>query len=215
MSQGDKSKDLNLLGAKPGAPTLEEQGGTEGFTNTFAKDDSSSIYRLEYNEGMSSMKAHMKEMSDMLRVLMSGSRQTASTTFTPNVPKLGEGDFISRSRDDGSSEIPSIPLTGNGLGVHAAVPPPLSFSFLPLPKPHFVHVGPSPILDKNKYSLWYFRMKAHMKGSSEELWSITEEGFHPHDRRNMTPREHRDNTLNNHTLLMIQNGLKGDQENLV
>src|SRR3954466_14421145 len=93
--------------------------------------------------------------------------------------------------------------------------PPLSYNSLPLPEPHFAHVGPPPILNKEAYPDWTYRMKRHLRGSSEELWRIIKEGFHPHDRRNMTPREYRDNSINNHALLMIGNNLKEEQENLV
>jgi len=58
-------------------------------------------------------------------------------------------------------------------------------------------------------------MKRHLKGSSEELWRIIQEGFHPYDRHNMTPREYRDNSINSHALVVIGNGLKPEQENLV
>ena len=60
MSHGDKPEGVELLGGTSTHPSLEEGSSTEGFMNTFAKDDSSSISRVEYNEGMSSMKAHMK-----------------------------------------------------------------------------------------------------------------------------------------------------------
>src|SRR4051794_6108022 len=121
MSPGEKLVDPNLLGDEPvpsnegGAPT------TIDIANVFAKYDSSSISCHEYNEGMASMKAHMKEITDMLRVLMSGSPHTATTTFTLGIPKSGEGYVISQSRDGGSNDIPSIPIHGNGLGVHAAI----------------------------------------------------------------------------------------------
>jgi len=58
-------------------------------------------------------------------------------------------------------------------------------------------------------------MKRHLKGSSEELWPIIQDGFHPYDRHNMTPREYRDNSINSHALVVIGNGLKPEQENLV
>src|ERR1041385_6388060 len=58
-------------------------------------------------------------------------------------------------------------------------------------------------------------MKRHLKGSSVELWRIVEEGFTPRDRHNLTPREYRDNTINSHAILVIGNGLKEEQYNLV
>ena len=122
---------------------------------------------------------------------------------------MGTGDMTSQSRGGGGNELPPISINGNSSGAHAAIPLPTSYSHFPLPKPHITHVGPPPILDKEAYPLWAFRMRSHMKGASEELWRITDEGFHPHDCRNMTPREYRDNTLNNHALLMIQKGVEG------
>src|SRR4051794_29281271 len=105
MSQGGKSEDLNL-GEKTEVPVLKTQGCTEDFTNSFTKDGSSSISRLEYNEGISSMKSQMSDMTNMLRVLMSRLSPTDTTNIIPNNPRLGERDVISHAHDDGSSAIP-------------------------------------------------------------------------------------------------------------
>ena len=179
------------------------------------KDDSSSISQHEYNDGMSVMKAHMNEVSNILNAPMSRIPLPDNPVITPDIPKLGGGDVISQSRDDGRNGNSSIPLCGNGSGVNTAVAPPLNYNSLPLPKPHFSHVGPPPILNKEAYPVWSYRMKRHLRGSSEELWCIIEEGFHPYDRRNMTPREYWDNSIKNHALLVIGNGLKKEQDNLV
>ena len=110
---------------------------------------------------------------------------------------------------------PCIPLQGNGSGVNSAVAPPPSYHSLPLPEPHFAHAGQTPILNKDEYPIWAYRMKRHLKGSSEELWRIIQDGFHPYDRHNMTPIEYHDNSINSHALVVIGNGLKPEQENLV
>ena len=160
MSQGDKPEEVELLGGTSTHPSLE------GVTNTFVKDDSSSISRHEYNDGMSAMKAHMNEVTNMLNALMSRIPMPDNPVITPDIPKLGGGDVISQSCDDGRNGNSSIPLRGNGSGVHSTVAPPLSYNYLPLPEPHFSHVGPPPILNKEDYPFWAYHMKRHLRGSS-------------------------------------------------
>ena len=143
--------------------------GTDGTVNPFADDSSSSISRREYREGMASMKASLKEMMEMFHVQMSDTPRDATTTITPENPKLGVGDITSQSRDGGGGELPPISTNGNGSGAHAAFPPPTSYSHFPLPAPHITHLGPPPVLGRNDYPLWVFRMKSHMKIASEEL----------------------------------------------
>ena len=113
MSQGDKPEEVKLLGGTSTHPSLEESPSTEGFTNTFVKDDSSSISRHEYNDGMSAMKAHMNEVTNMLNALKSRIPMPDNPVITPNIPKLGGGDVTSQSRDDGRNGNSSIPLRGN------------------------------------------------------------------------------------------------------
>src|SRR4051812_2601872 len=98
MSPGDKPEGVELLGGTSTHPSLEESPSTEGFTNTFAKDDSSSISRHEYNDGMSAMKAHMNEVTNALNALMSRLPMPENPIITPDIPKLGGGDVTSKSR---------------------------------------------------------------------------------------------------------------------
>ena len=70
MATEEKAKEVESLEGTLTHPSVEKSPSTEGFTNTFAKDDSSSISRHEYNDGMSSMKAHMNEVSNMLNAFM-------------------------------------------------------------------------------------------------------------------------------------------------
>src|ERR1041385_7658496 len=165
---------------------------------------------------MSAIKAHMNQVTNMLSSLMSRMPMEGNPTNTPNIPKLGGGDVISQSSDGGRNDSRSIPLQGNGSCIHSAVAPPVTYNSLPLPEPHFAHACINPILNKkNAYPVWAHRMKRHLKCSSVELWCIIEEGFNPRDRHNMTPREYRDNIINSHAMLVIGNGLKEDQYNLV
>src|SRR4051812_25011881 len=109
MSKGDKTEEVELLGDTSNPSLLEEVPSVEGFTNTFAKDDSSSISRHEYNEGMSSIKAHMNQVTNMLSNLMSRMPMEGNPTITPNIPKLAGGDVISQSSDGGRNDNCSIP----------------------------------------------------------------------------------------------------------
>src|SRR3954462_2717030 len=207
MSTEGKEKGEELTGTS-GNPSTGE------LTNTPLRDDSTIVSRHEYNDGMSAIKAQMNEMTQLLRALMSKGPEGGNAIITPNTQTLGGGESVSQFRDDGRSGNPSIPLHGNGAGVNSAVAPPPSYHPLPLPEPHFAHAGPTPILNKDEYPIWAYRMKRHLRGSSEELWRIVQEGFHPYDRHNMTPREYRDNSINSHALVVIGNGLKPEQENL-
>src|SRR3954462_5357688 len=118
MSQGDKNEEVELLGGTSTHPSLEEGPSTEGFMNMFTKDDSSSISRHEYNDGMSAMKAHMNEVSNMLNALISRIPLASNPVITPDIPKVGGGDVTSQSRDDDRNVNSSIPLHGNGSGVN-------------------------------------------------------------------------------------------------
>src|SRR3954469_11093310 len=100
MSQEDKPKEDEVPGAASNPPLLERVPSTKGFTNTFAKDDSSSISRHEYNEGMFAIKAHMNKVTDMLSSLMSRMPMEGNPTITPNIPTLGGGDVICQTSDD-------------------------------------------------------------------------------------------------------------------
>src|SRR3954464_8014871 len=214
MSTEGKDKGGEITGTS-GNPSLDENPSTVDLSNTPLRDETSSVSRHEYNDGMSAIKAQMNEMTQLLRALMSKAPEGGNAIITPNTQTLGGGESVSQFRDDGRSGNPSIPLHGNGAGVNSVVAPPPSYNPLPLPEPHFAHAGPTPILNKDEYPIWAYRMKRHLRGSSEELWRIVQEGFHPYDRHNMTPREYRDNSINSHALVVIGNGLKPEQENLV
>src|SRR4051812_20675928 len=214
MATEGKEKYGESLGTSTN-PSMGKSPSTEGLTNTPLRDDSSSISRHEYNDGMSAIKAQMNEMTQLLRALMSKTPEGDNPVITPNIPTLGGGESLSQFRDDGRNGNPFIPPHGNGSGVNSVVDPPSRYNPLPLPEPHFSHAGQTPILNKDEYPIWAYRMKRHLKGSSKELWRIIQDGFHPYDRHNMTPREYYDNSINSHALVVIGNGLKPEQENLV
>ena len=62
MAIEGKDKDVESLGTS-NHPSMEKSPSTEGLTNTSLRDDSTSISRHEYNDGMSAMKAQMNEMT--------------------------------------------------------------------------------------------------------------------------------------------------------
>src|SRR3954470_21922901 len=114
MSQGDIMEEVDLLGDTLNPPSLGKFPSIEGFTNTFPKDDSSSISRHEYNEGMSAIKAHMNQVTNLLSSHMSRIPTEGNPTITPNITTLGGGDVISQPSDDGRNDNRSIPRQGNG-----------------------------------------------------------------------------------------------------
>ena len=52
--------------------------------------------------------------------------------------------------------------------------------------------------------LWF---KRHLNHSSTNLWRIIEQGFYPHDPRNLTPREAADHQFNESALFIIQDAI--------
>ena len=101
MATEGNDKEVESLGGTSTHPSVEKGPSTEGLTNTFVRDDSTSISRHEYNDGMSAMKAQMNEVTQMLSALMSRIPEVDNPVITPNIPKLGGGDVTSQSRDDG------------------------------------------------------------------------------------------------------------------
>src|ERR1041385_2347948 len=101
MSQENKPGEVEFPGATPNPSLVEGDPSIEGFTNTFAKDDSSSISRHEYNAGMSAIKAHMNKVTDMLGCIISRMPTESNPTIIPNIPTLGGGDVISQSNEIG------------------------------------------------------------------------------------------------------------------
>src|SRR3954465_11781392 len=146
MSTEDKAKEVESLGGTSTHPSVEKSPSTERLSNTFVRDDSTSISRHEYNDGMSAMKAQMNEDTLMLRALMSKVSDGDNPIITPTIPRVEGGDLTSQFRDDGRNGNPFIPLHGNGSGVNSAVAPPTNYHSLPLPESHFAHAGATPIL---------------------------------------------------------------------
>jgi hypothetical protein len=73
--------------------------------------------------------------------------------------------------------------------------------------PHIVPQGTPLMLDASSFANWQFLMKSHVNSSSIELWIIIEDGFHPHDPKNLTRRESMDKQLNATALSIIQKSL--------
>src|SRR3954466_8176750 len=108
MATEGKDKDVESLVGTSTHPSMEKSPSTEGLTNTFLRDDSTSISRHEYNDGMSAMKSQMNEVSLMLRSLMSRIPEVDNPVITPNIPKLGGEELTSQFCDDGRNGNPSI-----------------------------------------------------------------------------------------------------------
>src|SRR3954469_23188786 len=109
MTTEGKEKDVELTGTS-GNPSLDGGPSTGDLTNTPLRDDSTSISRHEYNDGMSAIKAQMNEMTQLLRALMSKAPERDNPIITPNITTLGGGESISQIRDDGRNGNPFIPL---------------------------------------------------------------------------------------------------------
>src|SRR3954462_13954524 len=152
MSTEGKDKGGEIIGTS-GNPSLDENPSTVDLSNTPLRDETSSVSRHEYNDGMSAIKAQMNEMTQLLRALMSNAPEGGNAIITPNPQMLGGGESISQFRDDGRSDNPSIPLHGNGAGVNSAVAPPPSYHPLPLPEP-ILHMQDQ-LLSLTKMSILY------------------------------------------------------------
>src|SRR3954463_15331829 len=123
MATEGKDKDVELVGTSVN-PSLGESPSTAGLTNTSLRDDTTTVSRHEYNDGMSTIKAQINEMTQLLRALMSKAPEGGNAVITPNIQTLGGGESVSQFRDDGRNGNPFIPLHGTGAGVNSAVAPP-------------------------------------------------------------------------------------------
>ena len=111
--------------------------------------------------------------------------------------------------DRGEATSEKVPLSSgrNGSGIFAHVEPPLTYG-VPVPSTHLNHVGPPPKIVKNEdFDSWVYRFKRHLNHVNTNLWRIIEEGFHPHDRSNFTPREVVDHQFNENALFIIQEAI--------
>ena len=97
----------------------------------------------------------------------------------------------------------------NDSGSDTNFPPPPNYdSIHPIVSmPHIHNVGPPPMLNTNKFSMWKFDMESHISGSCTSLWRSIVHGFHPHDPSNLTPREDIESQLNKTALHIIQKAL--------
>ena len=57
------------------------------------------------------------------------------------------------------------------------------------------------------FDSWVYRFKRHLNHVNTNLWRIIEEGYHPHDPSNFTPREAADNQFNENALIIIEDAI--------
>src|ERR1041384_5902422 len=73
-----------------GNPSLEGSPCTVDLTNTPLRDDTTTVSRHEYNDGMSAIKAQMNEMTQLLRALMSKAPEGATPSSHPTLKRWEE-----------------------------------------------------------------------------------------------------------------------------
>ena len=117
---------------------------------------------------------------------------------------------VDSTKETANSLKPTLSQGKNGSGIHAAVAPPPAYGG-PVPSPHINNMGPPPKLDLTNFANWVFRIESHLNSSSTQLWRIIEEGYYPHDPKNLSPREEVDNQLNASALFILQASLPPEE----
>src|SRR3954469_25450722 len=112
MATEEKDQGVEVTGTS-GNPSLKGSPSIVDLTNTPLRDETTTVSRHEYNDGMSAIKAQMNEMTQLLRALMSKAPEGSNAVITPNIQTLGGGESVSQFRDDGRNDNPFIPLRGN------------------------------------------------------------------------------------------------------
>jgi hypothetical protein len=105
--------------------------------------------------------------------------------------------------------IGAIPKEKDGPAKGASIPPPKTYTTLPVryPMPHINNMGSPPKLDSRNFIKWQVLMKSHISSSSTHLWRVIQNGFAPHDPFNLTRREEVDEQLNATAKHLIQQAM--------
>ena len=181
----------------------EEHSDVNPISST--ADGGTSVSREEFNVTLDTLKTSMTaEVKSMFSEFLGGLKLSTSPM------KVGDptNKVTDANSDKGGANSEKGPSTSsrNGTGIFANVEPPTYGG--PIPSTHLNHAGPPPKIVKNEdFDSWVYRFKRHLNHVNTNLWRIIEEGFHPHDRSNFTPREAVDNQFNENALFIIQDAV--------
>ena len=171
----------------------EEHSGVNPISST--GDGETAVSHEEFNVALDTLKTSMTTMVEsMFNKFFEGLKLSTSP--------LQVGDPTNKvtdaNSDKGEATTEKVPSSSgrNGSGIFAHVEPPLVYGG-PIPSTHLNHAGPPSEIVKNEdFDSWVYRFKRHLNHVNTNLWRIIEEGFHPHDPSNFTPREAADNQFN-------------------
>ena len=181
----------------------EEHSGVNPISST--GDGGTSVSREEFNVALDTLKTSMTTtVESMFNKFLEGLKLPTSPL------KVGDpaNKVTDANSDKGEANSEKSPSTSgrNGTGIYAHVEPPVYKG--PIPSTHLNHAGPPPKIVKNEdFDSWVYRFKRHLNHVNTNLWRIIEEGFHPHDPSNFTPRETADNQFNKNSLFIIQDAI--------
>jgi hypothetical protein len=144
------------------------------------------------------------EVKTMFKDVLEGLKLFIAPLEVVNPAKM-EADAHSGKDGANSGQAPSS-RGKNGSGIFSHVEPPLTYGG-PVPSTHINHVGPPSKLVKNDFAGWVYRIKSHLNHSSTHLWRVIEQGFYPHDPRNLTPREAADQQFNKSAIFILQQAI--------
>ena len=176
---------------------VEEHSGVNPISST--GDGGTSVSHEEFNVALETLKPSMTtEVESMFTKFLEGLKLSTAP--------LKVGDPTDKVTDAIPDKAP-YSSGKNGTDIFAHVEPPLVYGG-PVPSTHLNHVGPPPKIVKNEdFDSWVYRFKRHLNHANTNLWRIIEEGFHPHDPRNFTPREAANNQFNENALFIIQDAI--------
>jgi hypothetical protein len=137
----------------------------------------------------SSMRLEMKAMFEEYLGKKPPGPTDPNTTPSVDLPlaKIKPSNHGSPSTENNGA----LPKEKDGLAKGAPIPPPNTYSTLPVyyPMPHINNMGSPPKLDSRNFIKWQGLMKYHISSYSTHLWRVIQNGFAPHDPLNLTGRE--------------------------
>ena len=157
---------------------VEEHSGVNPVSSM--GDGGTVVSREEFNVALETLKTSMTtEVESMFTKFLEGLKlSTAPLKVGDPADKVT--DAIPDKGEASSEKAPSS-SGKNGTGIFAHVEPPLVYGG-PVPSTHLNHAGPPPKIVKNEdFDSWVYRFKRHLNHVNTNLWRIIEEGFYPHD----------------------------------
>ena len=158
----------------------------------------------------SSMSSQMKQLHDMMKLLIENKTSNTSTVIPPKVAPEVTNAINGASSGAETILVEDLDEASKAKGgkdpksYNVELPPKVYSPDPPIPHPHIVNQGQPPMLTPKSFGKWQLKMRSFLCSSSIELWRIIEHGFKAYNPNNLSRREVVDSQLNATALYMIQ-----------